>query len=107
MRALVRTTKSCQYIHLGQRVPHNRPAVITADPWWQERIAAGDIEVLLGNLPDAATEAEWLLHWKPEDMKQSVEDFDLAVKALSTPPEEPPAPAKVAAPIAAKVKTKA
>ncbi len=55
----------------GEVVPHNRPAVIRNSPWVGAQIAQEHMRVL-HELPDEATDADFLLWWRECDAKRDL-----------------------------------
>ncbi len=87
-KLLVRTTGGTQLIATGGQVltPH-RPHVVEATPFISARTASGGIEVLLSKLTDTTSDDDFLTFWK-EDSETAVDQYELAMTAEMTKPEE-------------------
>lgn len=83
----------------GQDISAFRPTVVARTGFVTQRLGLGQLEILLNDLPDVATDADFVkyLDEAKGDVTKAVEDFDLAMKALSAEPVEVVAPPKTTA----------
>lgn len=76
MKLLVETTGSFQFIYAGERVPHNRPAVVAPNHFWDAEIVKKSL-VALSPLSGEATDAEFV-----STLKECEGDINLAVASM-------------------------
>lgn len=77
MKLLV-TTKNVLLLGInGDVYEPDRPTLVSNDMFCQSKVAAGVVQVLKADLPEAATDAEWLKFYR-----ESNKDFDLAYDAF-------------------------
>jgi hypothetical protein len=85
VKVLARTRQSIMLVdNFDQEVCNDRPYVINYTPFFEARVAKGEVEIIATDLADTATDAEFLAYLKDSG------DVDLAVAAFtSTPVVEP------------------
>ena len=61
MKLLVETSGpfKIQDMQTGDVATHNRPSVVTSTPFIQQRVACGQLKVLVASVADSFTDAEW------------------------------------------------
>jgi len=104
MKTIVKTTGAFMLSdrYTGDQVNPFRPSVVSNSPFIEQRIAAGQLKVLEGNLPLTATDADFAEFWK-ENKESAVDAF---LSTLSEPEPKPkPAPASKPEPAPAPAST--
>lgn len=72
-KSLVRPDGSFEYICpvSGQHVQSHRPTVISPTDWLNSKIAAGKIKLVMGDLPEDASDASFEKAWKEASRNQA------------------------------------
>lgn len=94
MKKILVETKGSYMLHdltTGCEIPHDRPAVVIASAFIDQRISKNQIKVLEGDLTDEATDAEFQKSWDASDGKR-----DLAVDSFLSEYKVEAAPVKPA-----------
>lgn len=93
MKLIVETTGAFMLLdpYTRDEIDAIRPSVVRATPFIQERTAASQIKVLATDLPEDASDADFLEYWK-ENKKSAVDAYLSAV--LPEPEPKKAAPKK-------------
>ena len=84
MKLLVKTKNILLLGMNGDVYEPHRPTLVRNDAFCQAKIAAGVVQVLHGNIPEEATDAEWLNYFLEAD-----QDLELAFPAFLAKFEAP------------------
>jgi hypothetical protein len=102
MKALVKPRKPMVLVLAGGNMEAFRPSVVVYSDYVSARVASGVVDVQAGELPDSATDADYLKFYKESDGNEDLAR-DSFVESLKTPEQlEAEAEAKKAAEEAAK-----
>ena len=90
MKCIVKTTGNFGLIQFGEKISAFRPSVVTRSSFVENRIALGQLKLVIGDfLPDAATDEEFAQYWKEtEDYKGKDREVFAAESYLSKFVEE-------------------
>lgn len=89
MKVIAKTTGPFELVDLfsQETLRHDRPAVVKWSSFFEAHVGAGRAEILLGQLPEEANDADFAEYWQ--------ENPEVAVDAYATsfaPPETPSTP---------------